>query len=1621
MPVALKRTGLYDLVNEQSPKEEAALAGPAIALGRDDIYVYEPSVTLTDVINGSWLKNNRKAIRDTAKMAGIRSLGSGAVSTVAMKAKFEELPEGKVYMNTMRAIRKAHHDQGTPVPEYSALLGRPIAELNSIYHELDIQVYGKYVHNMDVKFRFFENNRDSVTFRDVNVRSKSATEPTKAEVKLSLIFAARYNNVSDDKYAPIIGKHCKIISAHSKSHHDVSKTMDWRERAHFGNSLTYMGVNRIEAPKLADVLEVATESKSCGYDLATKHLGLTYEQVSSIVGKPMSSGLTPYDMVNIYTSQNRTLYCFDLNTLICNGVISNEDRTFSVNSNKGKDSFVLVFANQHIYEPDALTRQSLLKKTPDKIYMPEERKESKKTAEQLIKANSFNEALEIADKIANEQNARDPVMLIAAKKEEIRNIDSKLGAIKNAHWKKKRDARASLKEALKKASDELAQLKRGPKSIQRQRVRIYVKTSPAEMGIAYFKHIATTNQVYNSDVTINEWVSNVHHSKGIEIHANENYDELYKVAQELDIPYGNQTIHALARIAFDAYNLSDERGRKCWEHSILNAGVRELLSLNKSKALTMCNDITVAANESIHGVDFYRKYASKAREGDFYRIPLLADVEPYDNHDVGTDPFVYFIETTDNILFSGNGTYDYKMVAYGLEINVISKSAIKLQVRAVASRDIDKVAKGFIDYIYSHVTSDKSRKMLVNSWIGSMGSDASMSAPQSIITDNEEEAIYYYNVITKNRRELRQVHVPNSDKKLFLTTGSMTHMKMYTDDPVRRAIIDRSRMDVVKLMRQIAEMPGCRVISVKTDCVTYARVAGAKGFVAGPMPSTFGSTRYEKITPQAKYDAQNSEPCQWTPKGIRSGWRKRTDVIPKDEYFNTARLLCYPRVFIEGFAGSGKSHILCELYGLLVKSGINPNEIVKMAFTHAAARIIDGETAHHVCGIGKFGTVCEKQIKRLMNDVKVILIDEMSMIPEEIYVILTQLPESVRIYGFGDFRQFAPIEHNTDGRSYVDTTMFQSLFNYHKITLRKQCRSNAKMANACVDFYDKASSATVAQVMSELPSDIQIVGKDTRLPLKNICYTNRKRMEINRKVMAQERLTPAPMQDRLIVHRDVKPGNRYEYERFNARKLAWIVKHAEVFAPMLSDSRSRDPEECVELARKYMANSNIDADGWGIRRVEYYKPGGRGRWQAVASQSLANITRKIRHTIACEEMVDIDMVNCHPVILNKLCSQMGVTTRYLSEYVVDRANVFDKLTAEFKAMGIQNVTRDMIKKLLLATINGGSADYVKMQAEKVEWTRGFKAELEAVAEAFIAKYPAKYEEHLARRRKKNGWTGSDKGAFVNMFMLEKEAQILDIIVDCMKRRKLLGPDGRQVVLCADGLMCPKSIQINGQLLRDFEKVILAETEMVVRLETKTMNPLAMPDDLPTPVMDDNWLSAIDENMYDEFPAVTKGMPVIASMTRRARGYHNNQNFTIVDVQHQGLWEGLANKQPRMKTLSEPVSMILLRDNDDGAEYQVTPHTLRIDFRPAYCVTAHKAQGAEFKDEYGVHEFEQFDAHGAYVAITRAQDVRKVMIFKDTPTGHTQEPQYEEYSQDGNVEVSPEQMASLLAEIDYDAE
>lgn len=109
-----------------------------------------------------------------------------------------------------------------------------------------------------------------------------------------------------------------------------------------------------------------------------------------------------------------------------------------------------------------------------------------------------------------------------------------------------------------------------------------------------------------------------------------------------------------------------------------------------------------------------------------------------------------------------------------------------------------------------------------------------------------------------------------------------------------------------------------------------------------------------------------------------------------------------------------------------------------------------------------------------------------------------------------------------------------------------------------------------------------------------------------------------------------------------------------------------------------LASSYLERNVGGCVDVRYRQKHGKGRYCALKGLSLQIMKKQIRHSISSKYYVDVDCVNCHPIILQYLCKRIGATHTCLTEYINNREEILRSLP----------VKRDVGKKLFLSLTNG---------------------------------------------------------------------------------------------------------------------------------------------------------------------------------------------------------------------------------------------------------------------------------------------------------------------------------------------
>ena len=172
-------------------------------------------------------------------------------------------------------------------------------------------------------------------------------------------------------------------------------------------------------------------------------------------------------------------------------------------------------------------------------------------------------------------------------------------------------------------------------------------------------------------------------------------------------------------------------------------------------------------------------------------------------------------------------------------------------------------------------------------------------------------------------------------------------------------------------------------------------------------------------------------------------------------------------LLIEGRAGTGKSWYIREFS--------KNNNSVRLAYTNKAANNIDGKTTHKFFKLGSNETVNMKQVTKA----DAIFIDEISMIPENIWSLLIDLKNNtnVPIILVGDDRQLPPVGED----SHFTNPSIHWIVDGNRVELTEMRR------------YDK-------ELWDYLENPYFLPNSKFNFNATHICYTNNRVNEINYKM-----------------------------------------------------------------------------------------------------------------------------------------------------------------------------------------------------------------------------------------------------------------------------------------------------------------------------------------------------------------------------------------------------------------------------------------------------------------------------------------------------------------------------------------
>jgi ATP-dependent exoDNAse (exonuclease V) alpha subunit len=184
---------------------------------------------------------------------------------------------------------------------------------------------------------------------------------------------------------------------------------------------------------------------------------------------------------------------------------------------------------------------------------------------------------------------------------------------------------------------------------------------------------------------------------------------------------------------------------------------------------------------------------------------------------------------------------------------------------------------------------------------------------------------------------------------------------------------------------------------------------------------------------------------------------------------------------ITGAPGTGKSKLTVDILKKIKNA-------IALAPTHKACRVINGQTLH------KFLSCVFTSKQSLLNkikDVEYIVVDEISMVKEIFYKVFMMIKKKrpdVKFIMVGDYNQLEVVKDRVEDCDYENSLALFEICDGNKLSLLKCRRSNDELFNL---------------TKFETIGDLKATQFNRAFTKRHICFTNKKRIEINSIMMKQ--------------------------------------------------------------------------------------------------------------------------------------------------------------------------------------------------------------------------------------------------------------------------------------------------------------------------------------------------------------------------------------------------------------------------------------------------------------------------------------------------------------------------------------
>lgn len=1480
------------------------------------------------------------------------------------------------------------------------------------------------------------------------------------------------------------GEDDSIVNYYIRSMNNVSVNLHTMvDAAMFGSELSYMNIS---GHAKRDVFSDADKYKNaCGFELIFKQFGTTIADTEAFLNIKVTDGLTPDQMLRVFQHNKQALIVADMRG---NVIVHNHYGAF-VGASKKRKPVVYVACGAHWRIPTVEFRRRIMNKIRGgnaPTFVDEQVKNKKRAPATMVGALTFAEAIETSNKFINATPALviDQDELKAPESEAV--YDTEYARLLKIYkdWYKVAKKPFSGKASYKRTADEKLAFKTERKA--RKATVTKYKLDYAKRLKEYNKAVKVLTRkakkptthlsifLAGRDCLKAEWIKEI---KAKRLYTSVKYRNNAMVSITLNSRV-KITIDVQAKDREKAWNelapkdsfygtgwsgiASKHFGAVAKRHggfirSTPNATVLDFTGNHSCGGVTYTDRVGEVDmnNRTAHIFDCYRQYASIMREGGFYTIDIDQEIVPSAhpknficNKKIRTDR-IYFVQAplgSKAYVWLGGGFVDYQLISAWYDSYHTPEDVAYLNdcivgyLPIVHQRRNDDIIREFVDTCYATLSSDAAKKRVVNFMCGLFVSDYGRKAHQQYFTDDKDECAFYFTTMNAHVKYVDTACEYKTSKggykKVYAIRGYSESTKTSTNIYVNRAIVQRGRAQMLRMLAVVEANPHAQLIGMHVDSMAYTLPVGLKPLFDIAYKPSFGDLRtYKKglknickmpttpiMTPTDTADMyvfrgipENAHKAYITQYRESIAQRTKLRAIMKgsmtwynEEYKGApvpADLLLgcslAPKAAEEipwnGAIATIEYESLSEelnnipryktrafveaVAGCGKTYYLNQCSVALLAkgfrvcratFTHAAAQLIDGGTLHSL-----FGMSCVNGTMTTSQISRVIDQYDVLLIDEAPYVpieVWRILQRFPPAFRIYCFGDCLQNEPVMAPFTIANTQAMRSVCGGRRMVLTKQWRSNPEYVADTIKYRTLCQDFPTEESIHALPAGVNDGSKLTMAEMADMRH------------LFCTNAPRARLNSRIASY---KAASHDGATRFNMSERCQGIKYSNYEYPNIdvlasivrAEGPSFDPS-LLKFFREYLAKAErTSTGGWRVG-VNYVSSGARER-----AEGMQKFPRWIRAATA-RDYTDLDFENCGYHMMSNILKTYRLPYDALTYYIDNRAkclkdvHVLNPKHAYIILLnGGNNATNKQMRaiakqvKALHKVVEGTSEyiDYVRAKVKRVQQTYDMDAKQ---TEQYLArmKVDAKPETYTKKLNELNEAYAIHTGYYTSSYI--SHLTYRREAVACRALVQMVTEQlGRTVpvVKCFDGAMFYKIDPAKIDLVK-LSNDIYSVTGLLIPVKVKPVydHKYELAAVPPFTGLTADELVDVRLPAMDEYPAVYPGMPCVMYKTIKLTD----------DIK-------LFNNEAITFTKLEIVDNVrcFVFERADGTSVSLDEFTARRSSRPSYCLTGHKAQGLTMPGKICIHQFyekrhnDTFRASPAwrYVALTRAVEPKNIYI------------------------------------------